>query len=138
MAIRLAAGAIWNPSRPRGEFAVGITSVDVTVVRPGTAPTVHRTLVGTAAEQIAKAFNALPTTGGSWGPRECGLLRHLDFVDTLVFHTDAGTITAENKLLYFCSTLVVEVKGVNTVTLAGDLDATLLRLLGLPASYGGY
>jgi hypothetical protein len=140
VALRLVAVATFNPSRPAGEYVNSVTSIDVTVLRPGQAPTVRRTLSGAAATELAKLFDALPT-GVSNGFHECGMIRYQNFSDELVFHTDAGNITAQDHVLNLCSDVTVSVNGVASMPLVGvlgndDLGAGILKALGLPAGYG--
>ena len=137
VAVRLSASAIWNPSRPTQEYATEVTAVEITVLRPGRAPTVHRTVTGTLANRLAQLLNASPTGVGPPGPRECGPINAMDFHDDLVFHTASGPITAIVHVLGICSSVTLSAAGAATTTVQGDLDIEVLVALGLPLRYGG-
>src|SRR5262249_15497626 len=59
VAVRADAMAIWIPTKPASAYIGAVSSVDVTVVRPGAAETVRRTLTGAAAQRLADAIDAL-------------------------------------------------------------------------------
>ena len=137
VAVRLSASAIWNPTRPTQEYVTGVTAVEITVLRPGRAPTVHRTITGTLANRLAQLLDASPTGVSPPGPRECGPINANDFYDNLVFHTASGTITAIDHVLGLCSSVTLSADGAATTTVQGDLNSEVLVALGLPLRYGG-
>lgn len=102
VAIKIDAWTVWVPNRPAWSYVPrSFTSVDVTVVRapldprgPGGkgAPTVHKTLRGSAAQRLARAFDQLAVRAPE-GMHSCPppMLRATDLV---VFHTSTGDLRA--------------------------------------------
>ena len=135
VAVRADAGAVWRPSRTAAEHVdpATLTTLDVTVTRPGVAPTLHRTVTGRRARALAAVVNGLPTqTPGSFG---C-LMDH-GYVDTLVFHGGAGPDVVVRAEASGCLVAQVSVSGRPQPALAGGgvLDQALTRSLSLPPAY---
>lgn len=138
VALRADAQAIWVPARDPGTRIVGPTSVAVTVLRARTprgpgAPTVRRTLTGHDAAVLADVVNTLPVT--TPGFTSCPA----DFpglTDTLGFATRSGAVAVVADLTGCAGVQVRPPHGRAHFFGAGGLDATLMRLLGLPKNYG--
>lgn len=132
---------VWIPERDPAFTIVGATSVDVTVRRdalPGNegrigAPTVHRTLDGAVVDQLAQLVNALPVELPS--ARHCPNMAGI-FEDKLVFATQSGPIHVLDTV-NGCPVIGITLPGgQHGLFASGDLDATLMELLGLPKNYG--
>jgi hypothetical protein len=135
VALRIAAGAFWLPSRDQQKI-VGATSATVTLIRPPLANLVRK-LTGAHLDSLVALFNGLPiATPGT--PQECGLITSEQFYDEISVNSSSGRFVIREHLLNACSVLTVTVNGANSRTLAGDLNAEILKSLGLPARYGGY
>lgn len=137
-AIGAYAQAIWIPPRDPATLLTGVRSVHVIVTRsraagrPG-APTVVRTLGGTAAGELADVINHLP--GATPGIVSCpaefpGITNQLDFA------TDNTTVRVVEELTGCAGVQITLADGSTHAFQAGRLNATLMRLLGLPENYG--
>jgi hypothetical protein len=139
--VSVRAGAQWDPVRPFWAYAAGtLSSVDATVIRKGVpgesagAPTVRRTLAGSAAQRLATLFDSLSAVREENASCPAPLVERLDVV---IFHSARGVVTVragDNCLGQATITApgrsrVVFVEG-------GRLETALLRALGLPSNYG--
>jgi hypothetical protein len=137
VAIRGDVMAIWIPTKSSSELIGSVDSVDVVVNRvprgslTPTAPTVERTLTGSAAQELAAAVDALPVASSPI--HSC--LAGSGFTDRLTFHGAARTIVVLVQVSG-CMRPAILVDNVTEPDLEGDLDPIILQTLGLPASYG--
>jgi hypothetical protein len=129
--IRIDATAVWQPTKPGSERIGTVTSVDVTVTRGTSTPTVSRTLEDPAAQRLADAVDRLSPEAP--GVRSCP--NDQGFTDALVFHSSGRTVNVVNHV-GGCGGVSVTVNGVEQPDLAGSVDAQVLAALGLPANYG--
>jgi hypothetical protein len=94
VAIRADAQVPWQPARPASSLLRHVASGEVTITRSPSAPTVRKTLTGTAATALVNAVNSFPTTTA--GIPDCGytperLQDELEFCDS--HHTLIGIFT---------------------------------------------
>jgi hypothetical protein len=129
--VRVDAMAIWIPTKPASEHIGTVTSVDITVDRRASAPTVRRILTGAPAQRLADAVDALPV--GTTSVRFCALDR--GFSDDLVFHAGARTIHVVNRV-GGCGGVRVTVGRAAQPELSGSVDPLVTKELALPANYG--
>lgn len=142
-ALRVDAQTTWVPNRPRWAFVPdSVTSADVTVIRtafnahPQGAPTVRRTLTGTALRRLADAVNGLPSAAPE-GVHSCpaALIRSVDLV---AFHTPTGDLRVSRNGggCAFNATITSPPSKRHAYVAGTDFTAAVLSALGLPANYG--
>lgn len=135
VAIRVDAQAIWLPQRsPSQRIPPGVTSVRVVVNRPGSRPTMRRTLGAAEARTLAAVVNHLAVfTPGQYScPMDRG------FTDSLTFHDPHGDIRVQARV-GGCTPVTVLADGRQRgPTLQGGaiIDHAVTRALGLPRTYG--
>lgn len=117
VAVRVDAEAAWLPRRTAAEHIDGtLTSVDVSVTRPGVAPTVHRTVRGRRAQMLATVVNQLPVQPP--GAFSCPIDR--GYTDTLLFHVDGPDVLMRAEV-EGCGTVQVTVSRGTQPALQGGL-----------------
>jgi len=129
VAVRADAEAVWLPRRTAAEHIdKTLTSVDVTVIRPGVAPPVHRTVAGHRAQMLADVVNRLPVQppGAEYCPADFG------YVDTLVFHVDGPDVVMRADVTG-CANVGVTVARRTQPALKGGgaIDRAVTTALGL-------
>jgi hypothetical protein len=132
VAVRADAMAIWIPTKPASEYISTVTSVDITVDRPGAAPTVRRTLTGAPAQHLAAAIDALRVDLP--GIRHCPMDR--GFTDKLLCHTATGHTIDVITNVGDCGDSTATADGTAQPTLSGGADRVVTDELGLPSNYG--
>ena len=129
VAVRADAEAVWLPRRMRAEHidAAGLTSVEVTITRPGKAPTVHRTLAGHRARVLATIVNHLQVRAP--GTYHCPA--DLGYVDFFTFHGRGPDVVVRAEATG-CTTVLVRVSGRRQPVLQGGsiLDRAAVKALG--------
>lgn len=144
VAIEVVAWTVWVPDRPAWSYAPKtVTSADVTIVRhpytrdsPG-APTVRRTLTGTAAQRLAAQLDRLPPQAPE-GVHPCPPPL-IEASETVVFHSPAGDLRVEHTFGGCALNAEITTAGHTAapVLVKGtDVADAALRALGLPANYG--
>ncbi|MGZ6917446.1 MAG: hypothetical protein ACXVG8_18970 [Oryzihumus sp.] len=132
MAVRADAEAVWLPRRTAAEHIGALVSLDVTVRRPGMAPTVHRTLTGHRARRLADIVNhlAVRSPGLSSCPNDPG------YTDVLVFHVDGPDVVVRADATG-CATVQLTVSHRGQPSLQGGsaVDAAVSKALHLPTAY---
>lgn len=136
------ATAYWVPTRPPGYLIEDATSVTVTVRRGGSHPprhspharTVHRRLTGSVVGTLSRAVNRLQPAylfdlgcPFTWRKHD----------DTLVFATPTGSARVFDSLTS-CANVALRFTDGRHLALddPADLNAAVLRALGLPRNYG--
>ncbi len=148
VAVRADAQVLWAPRRdPADTVPSSITAVDVLVVRTNPqmhqgAPTVHRTLTGSAAHALVAFVNRLPRavpTFYTGCPADLGGER---WFDRLVFH-GPGTSSRLVVNMVGCSTATLRVGDRKAIALSSsfsaavdNIDHEITRSIGLPQNYG--
>jgi hypothetical protein len=131
VAVRVDAMAVWIPTKLARAYIGVVDSVDITVDRRSTAPTIHRTLTGAAAQRLADAVDALqPATPGTYScANDHG-------IDVLLFHSASAAAIRVETEAGGCGFVTVTANGVVQLGLVGGLDTQVLAELGLPWNYG--
>jgi hypothetical protein len=131
--IRVEASGTVLSDNPVPSLLAAPSEVSVTVNRVTEAP-VTRTLDAQAATTLARIISVLPVS--STAPRHCGADSQATS-DTLDFTTASGHVTVADSV-DGCRTIRVNGTGSSTSLddTNGNLDAALLRALGLPANWG--
>ncbi|MET3806669.1 hypothetical protein ABIB25_003689 [Nakamurella sp. UYEF19] len=138
-AVRLDVQADWVRTRPAESILpAGLTSLAVTITRRGQSP-VHRTLVGPDLKTIVQLLDDQQVAGS--GTFYCMAMKAEDLknpeTDVIVATGPGGTIKA-TVALHGCTGpfLTVEHDGTSFPILTGgaEVDSTLLKILGLPAT----
>lgn len=148
IAIRADARVLWAPRRSPADTVPGsVSSVDVLVLRQNPqlhqgAPTVRRTLTGTAARALSNFVNLLPRavpTGYISCPADIGGER---WSDELVFHSGGPSARVEVNLAG-CASATFAIGHRKSIQLSftypgaiAGIDRQILSALGLPANYG--
>jgi len=133
VAVRADAEAVWLPRRTAAEhIGATLTLLDVTVIRPGVAPTVHRTVTGHLARRLADVVDHLPvrSPGLSICPNDPG------YADLLVFHLDGPDVVVRADATG-CATAQLTVSHRTQPSLQGGsaVDSAVIKALDLPAAY---
>jgi hypothetical protein len=116
VAVRVDAESVWLPRRTAAEHIDGtLTSVDVSVARPGVAPTVHRTVRGRRAQMLATVVNQRPVQ-----PRTFSCPIDRGYTDTLRFHVDGPDVLMRAEV-EGCGTVQVTVSRRTQPALQGGL-----------------
>jgi hypothetical protein len=134
--IGLRADALWTPPRPAPETITAPTSVELVVTR-GAGPAVDQVLGVAVAARIAGIVNSLQTAPEFSGPMSCPIYPGGDNSDALRFTTATGlttvTIGFDCRFSYSVAVNGVAEPDLRTTV---DLDAVVLKTLGLPTDYG--
>ena len=129
VAVRVDAQAVWLPRRTAAErIDATLTYVDVSITRPGVAPTVHRTVRGRHAQMLATVVNRLPVQPP--GAFSCPIDR--GYTDSLLFHVDGPDVLVRAEV-EGCGTVQVTVARRTQPALQGGLavDRAVTAALGL-------